>query len=307
MPGDARPWNPTTWEDHIQRLLKRRYGNPTGSYQQIADETHGDCGLEGFAHDGTGYQCYAAQDWVDSAQLFKKQKRKLSIDIRKFVSKEVELLAILGDTKIRIWNFVVPHWRNKELRKHARDKEVEVRNQKPRHITADFKVSVITDEEFDVEKRFLADLSLYQFDVSTPVTQTASITSWLKGKENLELVANLSRKAALIGSGKSDSQKNKFLNRMVANYISGNIVLGQLQRELPEIYQRVIESKVERQNGLEVESYSTTLVPANFFSSTLDTYRSDLARVPGISPRVADLLAREAVSDWLLRCPMEFE
>jgi hypothetical protein len=129
----------------------------------------------------------------------------------------------------------------------------------------------------------------------------------MKGKQNLELVANLSRKASIIGSGRSDSQKNKFLSRMVENYIGGNIVLGKLEQELPDVYEKVIERKLDREGDLEMESYSTTLVPAEFFASTLKQYKTELTKVAGISARVADVLAREAVSDWLLRCPMEFE
>ena len=307
MPGDARPWNPKTWEDHIQHLLKKRYAKPTGSYQHIAPETHGDCGLEGFSHDGTAYQCYAAQDWATSAQLLTKQKNKMTKDIGKFINKEAELLAILGDIKIAIWNFVLPYWSNKDLLKHAREKQTEVRDRQLKHATQDFRISVITAEEFDVEERLLANLDMYQFDVSAPTSAPASITGWMNGKKNLELVANLSRKATIIGSGKSEAQKNKFLNRMVENYIGGNVVLGKLQQELPDVYEKVIERKLDREGDLETECYSTTLVPADFFASTLKQYKTELTRVAGISARVADVLAREAVSDWLLRCPMEFE
>ena len=307
MPGDARPWIPKAWEDHIQRLLKKRYAKPTGSYQHIAPETHGDCGLEGFAHDGTAYQCYSAQDWATSAQLLTKQKRKMTQDIGKFISKEAELLTILGDIKIAIWNFVLPYWSNKDLLKHAREKQTGVRDRKLRQATQDFRISVITAEEFEVEGRLLANLDIYQFDVPLPTPASASITNWMKGKQNLELVANLSRKASIIGSGRSDSQKNKFLSRMVENYIGGNIVLGKLEQELPDVYEKVIERKLDREGDLEMESYSTTLVPAEFFASTLKQYKTELTKVAGISARVADVLAREAVSDWLLRCPMEFE
>src|SRR5579863_3930355 len=111
MPGDATPWDPNDWEQHIQRALKLRYAQPVGSYQHIADEIKGDCGIEGYAVDGTAYQCYACQ----------------------------------------IWNFVLPFWNDKELLKHARKKEAEVRNRRPKHTKTDFRIAVITGEEFLVE------------------------------------------------------------------------------------------------------------------------------------------------------------
>ena len=69
----------------------------------------------------------------------------------------------------------------------------------------------------------------------------------------------------------------------------------------------VIEYKVSRESNLETETYTTTKVPAEFLEATLQQYRSELIEVPGISPRVAESLAHEAVADWLLRCPMDFD
>ena len=54
---------------------------------------------------------------------------------------------------------------DKELLKHARRKEMEVRGKKPKHLKADFQISVITGDEFLMEKRMLARQDLYKFDV----------------------------------------------------------------------------------------------------------------------------------------------
>jgi hypothetical protein len=123
MPGDASPWDPKEWERHIQSVLKLRYAQPVGSYQHIADDIKGDCGIEGFAIDGTAYQCYACQNWNDFGVLLEHQKNKMTLDISKLLRNEAELLTILGDVRNWIWNFVLPFWNDKELLKHARKKE----------------------------------------------------------------------------------------------------------------------------------------------------------------------------------------
>lgn len=101
--------------------------------------------------------------------------------------------------------------------------------------------------------------------------------------------------------------RGNFLKRMVKNYIDGQVVLGKLELELPEVYEDVIRRKTDREGELEAECVTNTSVPGQFFNSTLSAYKSQLRSVSGISPRAADILAREAVSDWLLRCPLEFE
>jgi hypothetical protein len=307
MPGDARPWGTTAWENHVQLLIKKRYAHPPGSYQQISATVHGDCGLEGFAVDRTAYQCYSAQECMNSQQLYTKQRNKITRDIGTFIKKETELAEILGDIKIGIWNFVVPYWTDKDLLKHATAKTSEVRTLKLKHADNDFRISVLTADDFAVEAQLLARIDLYKFDPQTPSVSTESLSTWMAGTANLDLVKNLARKAALIGSGKSEQSRSRFQGRMAANYIGGNIVLGQLEQELPETYGKVIDFKVQREADLEAESFSTNKVPSEFFESTLRQYRSELVNIPGISPRIAATLANEAVADWLFRCPMDFD
>jgi hypothetical protein len=307
MPGDPRPWNPKQWEQHIQRLLKKRYAHPPGSYQEVPDTVKGDGGVEGFAADGTAYQCYAAQQWTSTADLLTKQRNKITVDIHKFVTKEAELVALFGDVKIGLWNLVVPYWNNKNLIKHANTKAAEIKKKCLKHVADAFRISILTADDFALEVQLLANINLYQFDIAAPPVPPDELAAWMAGKNNLEMVANLSHKAALIGAGKLQQAKERFQARMVANYIGGSIVLGRLEQELPEIHGKVIEYKVSREANLEAETFATTKVPAEFFEATLQQYRDELACIPGISPRVAGILAHEAVSDWLLRCPMDFD
>ncbi len=307
MPGETRHWNAKEWEGYIQRLLKLRYKHPPGSYQEVPDVVKGDCGIEGFAQDGSTYQCYAAQGWLNPEDLVKKQKNKITTDIAKFIKNEEELIKIFGSVRIGQWNLVVPYWNNKDLKKHANKKAEEVRNRGCNHTGSGFEASILTAEDFAAEAALLARLDMYQFDVSAPPVQPTELAEWMNGRTNLDLVQNLTRKARLIGAGKAEYLKEKFQARIVAQYISGNSVLGKLEQQLPEIYEKVIQYKVTKEENLQAESYSTTKVPADFFESTLQDYRAELRTVPGISPRVADTLAREAVSDWLLRCPMDFD
>jgi hypothetical protein len=307
MPGDATPWDPKEWERHIQRVLKLRYAQPVGSYQHIADDIKGDCGIEGFATDGTAYQCYACQNWNDFGVLLDHQKNKMTLDISKLLRNETELLSILGDIRIGIWNFVLPFWNDKDLLKHARKKESEVRAKKPKHTKDDFRIAVITGEEFLVEKQMLAKQDLYKFDVKELPDTVQTAAMWMDQNKGLELVSNLTRKANVIVNGKSAKVREAFLNRMVKDYTAGSVILSKLEQDVPEVYEEVIKKKTDREGELETASATNTLVPGKFFDETLSQYKAELRGVAGISPRAADILAREAVSDWLLRCPLEVE
>jgi hypothetical protein len=307
MPGDIAPWKPTEWEQHIQQVLKLRYALPVGSYQHIPADIKGDCGLEGFGMDGTAYQCYACQDWTDFGVLLEHQKNKMTLDIGKLVKREAELLTILGDIRIGIWNFVLPFWNDKDLLKHARKKEMEIRGKGLKHTTQDFRIAVITGDEFLKEKQALAKLDLFKFDVAELPATVLTAAKWMDQNKGLQLVTNLTRKATIIAKGKSGAMRETFLNQMVKDYTLGTGVLNRLEQEMPEVYEAVIKKKTDREGELETASVTNDLIPGKFFDETLAQYKSELRFVSGISPRAADILAREAVSDWLLRCPLEFE
>lgn len=305
MPGDPRPWNPKRWEEHIQLLLKRRY--PPGHYQHVPDTVGGDLGVEGFAIDGTAYQCYAAQECVTAADLLFKQKNKITADIGKFKNNESKLVGLFGTLEISVWNLVVPYWNDKELIQHATKKAQEVQELKLKHVADSFRISILTQDNFAVEAQLLANVNLLRFDVAAPPVAPRKLAEWMEQKTNLELVGNLRRKAERLAQGKSQDQKEALQARIVANYIGGNVVLGRLERELPETYGRIADYKAGKEANLEAESIITNKVPAEFFELTLQRYKEEVAAVPGIGPNAANTLAWEAVSDWVLRCPMRFD
>jgi len=305
MPGDFSPWGTNEWDDHVQRLLKRRYKD--SSYQQIPAETQGDYGLEGFSSDGSAYQCYSGQGWNNAKQLYEKQRGKITEDIGKFLSNEAELVAILGGVKIRRWKLVVPCWMNKELIKHAKSKQALVRAAKPAHASEDFEILVVTGDDFAVEKQELALVGIHAFDSAPHEVPDKTLISWLKRAANLELVVNLNRKSNLIGESRSGKFIERFRSRIVKNFFAGSVVLNKLEKELPETYKKVLELKQQRENALDTETLTNCSVPSAFFDQTLQTFNSQLSSTPGLTSRAAKILADEAMADWILRCPLDFE
>lgn len=305
MPGDFTDWGTNEWDEHVQKLLKRRYC--AGEYQQIPAETHGDCGLEGYTADGQAYQCYSAQNYSSPKQLYEKQRNKITTDIATFLSKETELLEILGDVRIKVWNLVVPCWGNKDLIKHAKLKEKYVRAAKPKHAAEDFRIIVTTGEDFALEAQELANVGLVGFDPKPHVVPDEFLAEWLADATNLELVSNLSKKAELIGASKSAKFVSRFRSRVAKNFIAGTVVLNRLSKDFPDTYKRVAELKEQKENDLDTETLTHDSVPSAFFDHTLESFQAQLTLTPGLSRRSAMVLANEAVADWLMRCPLDFE
>lgn len=52
-------------------------------------------------------------------ELYKKQRGKITTDIKKFIDNRNDLINILGDSKIKSWVLVVPRHESALLLKHA--------------------------------------------------------------------------------------------------------------------------------------------------------------------------------------------
>jgi hypothetical protein len=227
-------------------------------------------------------------------------------DIGKFIANGTELVKILGSVKIKIWNFVVPYFSNKDLIKHAKIKEALVRASNLPHVDKDFTVSVITEDDFSVERQELASAGLSGFEVSLQKVPQETLDKWLQNANNVSLVSNLNYKAVQITGSDAGPKLTKFRLGVVRNYINGDIVLKQLEHDLPETFKHVQALKDQKEADLDTETITLKLVPSDMFNETLKSYGAQLSKTPGLSETATRTIANEAVADWLLRCPLEF-
>ena len=128
---------------------------------------------------------------------------------------------------------VVPYWANKDLKKHANKKASEVREEHLKHAANNFSVSILTGDDFAVEGELLAQLDLYQFDATAPLVSPSDLAAWMAGKTNLTLVANLTRKAALIGANKSSHLRESFRLGLSRSILAEALSWANLNRSFP--------------------------------------------------------------------------
>ena len=79
--GDGLDGN--EWERLVHRCLRIRY--PMGDYHHVPDEHGGDGGIEGFSTDGCAFQWYSHEGELTVADLYERQRDKMSTDIKKFI------------------------------------------------------------------------------------------------------------------------------------------------------------------------------------------------------------------------------
>ncbi|AFZ61169.1 hypothetical protein H6G54_29005 [Anabaena cylindrica FACHB-243] len=301
--SNIRLWEGEEWEKYIQLLLKRHYG--PGNYQEIPAKHCGDFGIEGYSTEGHTYQCYAPSEPCTTQHRYELQRDKITTDIGKFIRNKSELIKVFGGTVISRWILVVPVSESATLVQHASKKAEEVLKAGLPYVSNNFKIIVSTDSCFEKEKKELTNIGL--IDIHTPSVEIEPELreSWLE--TNNKLVNNLNYKAKKISKLSDNERIEKFKHLMIDNYLQGQNLLESLNKNYPDLYATIDNCKRSHERYLEMMS-SINDNPANqHLSQALKEYESNLQKsIPNLPPATIQKLSCEAVSDWLMRCPLNF-
>ena len=283
-------------------MLNRRYR--FGEYQPIPDRDKGDFGLEGFTRDGTAFQFYAAEEPLSVDALTEKQKNKITRDIGKLCKNSAQIARVLDLVRLHMWVLLVPRIESKSLLTHAAKKAEEVRAKALPICTDRFSITVQTDSGFEVERQQILDAKLAKIPLQVAEADANEIQIW--SQSNSDLVETLDQKLAKLH--KPPATEKKLKAQMIRHFLEGQNAIDFLHANYPSVAEQVRNCKQNKAKFLATESLTTAALPMDFMRETLTSYQDRLAKeVNGIGEQTAEILAHEAVADWLFRCPLDFE
>jgi hypothetical protein len=290
------------WQEWANQLLSRRYG-PT-EYQKIPDNQKGDAGLEGYSRCGHAYQCYGCEEPLSTKARYENQRDKLTEDVGKFIDNKAKIRLLLGVVKISRWVLFVPHFDHKDLVSHGNKKADEVIEAKLAYVTTDFQVAICSEDQFQVERDALLNARDEALRITTEDATQAHIDEW--AQQNDALVSKLDHKLSKLRTLSTDDRTSRFRQMVFRWYIEGKELLEAL-RNYPQSYEKVIRAKRHRERNLEL-AVATHNGPAaellgKAVNELIQEYRAEARELARIS---AEVLAQEAIADWLIRCPLDF-
>ncbi|MCP4675918.1 MAG: hypothetical protein GY854_10515 [Deltaproteobacteria bacterium] len=224
-------------------------------------------------------------------------------DVKKFIDNRPFLTGLFGNTQIGRWVLFVPYCDSKDLITHASSKTTEVINANLPYVAAGFRVMVCDEDDFGVARQALLLAATTVIGVDVDDASPELIADW--AEENDGLVATVDTKIAKLPSLSTVEQRRAFRNRVLKWYLEGQELLDSL-RNYPSTYEKIVSAKSHRENYLASAALSAGS-PADEFNAALrqllSTFQQEVKEVSGLS---AEVLAHEAVADWLIRCPLDF-
>ncbi|PZR25886.1 MAG: hypothetical protein DI535_16395 [Citrobacter freundii] len=304
-------FNGNSWEEMMQIILKRKYN--AMNYQRVP-ATPGDYGIEGFTKDGILFQCYCPDVNTDNQTLYKKQRQKITDDIRKLQIYEKDICKILGDVKLKTWVLITPHLGHNSLLAHCNTKKDLVRT---------WGLSFVDNDKFDV---IVHEISDYAIDIGDYLNQAGKKLSLVPDSTDgnrerivewkatqIDLVNNALAKNEIrvnaVHKGKENGRKiNELTDETAKHYLNGESVLRRWQSTQPENHQRFIELIASVEDELRERSLLNLSDP-NEFVKDITIYME--TKIKGAFPHLDEStiirLKNYSISFWILRCPLYFE
>jgi hypothetical protein len=290
------------WESYCQQLLKLKYNNE--GYQEVPARYGGDLGIEGFTKTGRAFQCYCPEGEPTPDELYEKQRDKITRDIKKLLKNEAELKGLFGNIIINEWQFLTPRYDNKELIAHCTKKSQEVRSTGKTHVSQDFTILIRTESDFIPERDTYISAGHGQISPDVAPISEDEVIEWKES--NNEYYKTLENKLNKIIP--NDDKRNIQIVNMIKCYLLGQNILEHIRKEYPSHYEQIIKLKNATESNVEIESAMPNNNPGEHLKHTLTEYRENIDSQLNNSIERSTImrLGQEAISDWLIRCPLDF-
>lgn len=229
-------------------------------------------------------------------------KQKATRDLPKLRDKQDVIAGILTSLKCNRWILFCPFLDDKAVIAHIRAKGIEIRNLHLPFLSNDFEALVQSQEDFAIEIAQLRRLPIGP-DLIIPPTTDEAVGS--KGKE---LVETLDEKLGRAFPKASKTRRIAFREAYIKNLIRRENTLETLKTDHPVLWERAWQTINAEENRLELLGAAGTASPSDHLRESLARIEVGLAKdLPSVAHSTISDLSSGTLSDWLMRCPLDFD
>ena len=301
MLNAVQVWNPDEWETFALSLLHSRHG--ALNVHKIPATHQGDFGIDYYCTgEAVAYQCYAVQEPIDISTRADRQKKKITADLGKIIANASEVLKLFLGIKVKRWILLTPLHDSKEVNMHCATKTIETRNKNHAHLDDNFEIGIHDQKSFAGQALMASMAALKTLALSVPNPTAEEMNNWQVGSP--DLLANANHKL-IKRSGASGLQDA--VAEAVRAFMQGNAILDALRTGSPDLHEKIVAAVTGRARRLSLAGPQGGPAPGAILNTEIDNLIATIkAAAPNLSDGNAEQIAMGAVSDWILRCPLDF-
>ncbi len=301
MANSVHQWGPDDWEEFSHSLLQSRHG--ALNIHKVPAKHNGDLGIDYYClTERVIYQCYAPEEPLDTAVRADRQKNKMTDDLRKLVKGATEVSKLMLGQKLKSWVLLVPYHDSKDLNLHCAKKTADLRKQGLPLLDDDFQVYIQDQTHFPGKavQDAMAGLTNLSLNVAAPSQE--DLENWEAG--SADLVANATVKLAKRAGGAA-------LDVVVAHgieaFLRGNGLIDALRDNAPDMHEKVAAAIQVRRRTLTFAGPLGGTLPSSILNTEIAALKGAIkAAAPTLSDDNAEEIALGAISEWIMRCPLDF-
>lgn len=294
-------WNPDDWEGFAQSLLQGRHG--ILNLHKVPATHAGDLGIDYYcACDLVIYQCYAVEEPVDVATRAERQKIKITTDLKKLVDGAAEVAKLLLGKPLKKWVLLVPLHNSKDVNLHCAKKTTDLRETNLALLDPEFEVCVHDQGQFPGKALQDAMSALSSLSLSVDMPTQDELATWQAG--SADLLANATVKLAKrVEKGKVGTA----VAQGVEAFLRGNALVDALRSNAPDLHEKVAVAIQYRARLLDFAGPQGGPLPGNILHAELENLTAAIKEsVPSLSQSNAQEIALGTISEWIMRCPLDF-
>jgi hypothetical protein len=304
MPDLHEFWDPNEWELHVLGLLQDRHG-PL-NVCKVPARHKGDHGLDYYSlAQEVAYQCYAVQEPCGVADRAEKQKAKITTDINKFCTNKTALQALFGDVRIKRWVLVVPLHDSEQVNSHSTLKGSQVKALGLPYVAVDFEIMIHDLDAFDAASRSARALLRQSVSIPSQPVSAQAIEHWSASSNSL--VTTLARKLSKRVGAVDQHALDASVNEAVGWFLERENALENLRVNAPELHETLLGVISRHAARLRFSGPPAEGSAYQILREELEELIVELrASVPNFAFSSAQQIALGTLSEWLMRCPLDF-
>lgn len=301
MVNVVQQWNPDDWESFALSLLQARHGSL--NVQKVPATHLGDFGIDFYCvQEAVIYQCFAVEEPVDVTVRAARQKSKITTDLKKAMDGATEVSKLFLGTPVKKWILLVPLHDSKDVNLHCAKKTQDARSASLPHFDPQFEVCIHDQGVFPGGALSAAMSALTNVSLSVQAPSKQELDDWQAGSPNL--LANATKK--LVKRTGPEGVQDAVVNG-VELFLKGNALVDALRSSAPDLHEKVIAAISGRTRRLGFVGAQGGPVPGNIMNTELNTLIAAIKEAaPTLSQANAEEIALGTLSEWIMRCPLDF-
>lgn len=295
-------WNPDDWEAFALNLLQSRHG--VLNVHKIPAAHKGDWGIDYYCtSDAVAYQCYVPREPIDIVTRAERQKKKITTDTSKIVENATDVSNLFLNKPIKYWRLIVPLHDSKDVNLHCANKTQQMRGLNCPHLDKDFELGIDDLTSFSQGAVAGGMAGLATLKLSIPHPTQDELAQWQAG--SADLLANATHKLLKRAGAKGVQDA---VAEATKSFLHGKSVLDALRSNSPDLHERIIGAVANRSRRLSLAGPHGGPTPNLVLNAEIDHLTNAIkTAAPNLSDDVVEQIAMGAVSEWIMRCPLDFE